>query len=114
MGSVGVIDRELCHTTIWRRKEMHPDPSHPAAIPAITEKSPNHIVAVNQQTGHVIGLIQHALTIVCKVWCQDIVSNPPTIQEDAIAAEGGHIEPRVFYALRQSEDTTKVCGWRRQ
>ena len=46
--AVGVIDFELRHKTVGRRKEMHSDPSQAAAIPAVTQQSADDVVAVDQ------------------------------------------------------------------
>ena len=47
MTAVCVIQFELRYKTVWRRKEVHPYPSQAAAIPAVTQYGPDHVVAIH-------------------------------------------------------------------
>ena len=86
---------------------MHSHPSEATAVPAISEQGSYHIAAGPQEIAHVVDLVKHALAIVGEVWRHDIGADALAIEEDAIAAESGHIEPGTADAFCDREHTPR-------
>src|SRR5258708_7122352 len=114
MTAVCIVEFELRYKTVWRREEMHSDPSQAAAIPTVAQQCAYYVVAIDQHRGHIVGLIQDALAILGKIGCQDIAAHLATVQKYAVAAEGRHIEPRASYVFRECERFPQVRGGLRQ
>src|SRR5436305_913863 len=108
MIAIGVIDFQLPQESIRRREKMHPRPGEAAAIPAVSEQRSNDVAAASQQAAHVVDLVEHALAIVGEVWGHDIGADALGVEEDAIAAESGHIEPGTADAFCDREHTSEI------
>src|SRR5690349_14803944 len=96
MTPIGIIDLQLCKKAIGWPKEMHPSPSKATSIPSIGQRSANRVLALNQQTIHIIGLIQDSLTIVGKLRREYICANATAVEIHAITAKRGYIKPRAL------------------
>ena len=87
---------------------MHPNPGERAAIPAVPEERADGIVAVRQQTGHIVSLIEDAFAIFGEIWRQYIGGNAASVQIYAVAPKCGDVESRAMNGFRQRKRSTQA------
>src|SRR5579863_4243074 len=99
MAPVEVFELKLCLEANGRSKEMCSGPRQWTAIPAVTQKCADHILAVHQQVGYIVGLIENAFAVVGEFGREDAGPYAVPVQGNAVTSQSGHVESRASNVL---------------
>ncbi len=78
---------------------MRSGPSQGTAVPSVAQNGCDHVVAVYQEFSDIVSLVKDAFAIVSKFRRENAVSDAAAVQEDAVTAQRGHVQPRTLHVL---------------
>ena len=85
-----------------------------AGVPAIGEQRPEDVLAVPQQSGHVVCLIRDSLGVVGPARGEDGVADPGAVQPGLVQAERSGVQPRRRHRTRRGIQDERASQVRRR